>query len=533
MVRLLNYLFVLLLFFVCIFSCAKKGSPTGGPKDETVPLLVITKPAHKSTFFDDKEIRIYFDEYIVLKDLTNQLIISPPLKTQPIISPQGTASKYLKIKISDTLRPNTTYTFNFGNAIRDNNEGNVIEDFKYIFSTGSYIDSLKTTGSVVSALEGNLNKNISVLLYEYDSTFTDSIIYKQKPKYVTRTLDSLHFQFTNIKEGKYFMLAIDEDASDYLFSARNDKIAFLKDTIHLPQDSILNENLVLFKEEVPYKFKKGREISKGKIVFGYEGRITDFKVNLLSKTPEDFKTFSEFEKETDTLNYWFTPIEGIDSLNFTVTNQDFIDTLTVKLRKKKIDSLKINASISGTLHPLDTFVLKTNNPIVNLAKEKFSFVSDSLPVDFDLKNRKSNELALIFEKKLSKNYLLEIAPEGLTDLYGCVNDSLTYNFRTQSLEDYGSITIVLARESDKPVIIELLTNNKVIRKAYLSEQNSVEFTSLEPLTYKVRAIIDDNENKRWDTGTYLKKNQPETIIVLDKDLELRPNWTLEETIAIP
>jgi len=178
-VRFLHYFLILGLFFITIFSCARRGSPSGGPVDETAPVLVITKPAHKSTFFDKKEIRIFFDEYIVLSDLSNQLIISPPLKTSPKITPIpiGTASKSLKIKILDTLRPNTTYTFNFGNAVRDNNEGNILEDFKYIFSTGKYIDSLKSTGSVVSALNGDLKKNVSVLLYEYDSIFTDSILF--------------------------------------------------------------------------------------------------------------------------------------------------------------------------------------------------------------------------------------------------------------------------------------------------------------------------------------------------------------------
>ena len=179
-----------LLFFIIasfLFSCAKKGSPIGGPKDETAPLLVVTKPLHLSKHFEADQIKIYFDEFIVLKDLNKELIISPPLKTPPIITPQGVASKFIKIKLLDTLLPNTTYTFNFGDAVRDNNEGNIVEGFKYVFSTGSYIDSLKTAGSVIDGITGKLDKNVNVLLYELDSTYKDSTFFQQKPKYVAKT----------------------------------------------------------------------------------------------------------------------------------------------------------------------------------------------------------------------------------------------------------------------------------------------------------------------------------------------------------
>jgi len=118
-------LYLLLFLLLLISACAKKGQPNGGPKDESAPVLVIAKPAYRTTNFNETEIRFYFDEYIVLKDLNKKLIISPPLKNAPIITPQGTATKNLKIQILDTLKPNTTYTFNFGDAIQDNNENNI------------------------------------------------------------------------------------------------------------------------------------------------------------------------------------------------------------------------------------------------------------------------------------------------------------------------------------------------------------------------------------------------------------------------
>jgi len=528
-----------LLFFIIasfLFSCAKKGSPIGGPKDETAPLLVVTKPLHLSKHFEADQIKIYFDEFIVLKDLNKELIISPPLKTPPIITPQGVASKFIKIKLLDTLLPNTTYTFNFGDAVRDNNEGNIVEGFKYVFSTGSYIDSLKTTGSVIDGITGKLDKNVNVLLYELDSTYKDSTFFQQKPKYVAKTIDSIHFNFENIKEGKYFLMALEEENSDYLFDPKKDKLGFLLDTIALPKDSVLSKNLVLFKEKTPYKFKRGKEIKKGRIAFGYEGEPEDMMVKLISKVPDSFRAYSRFEMGKDTLNYWYTPIEGIDSLNFVVTQKNIVDSTTVKLKKKKLDSLAISSSVKGVLHLRDTVFINTNNPINQYDKDKFLFISDSLPVTYTLIKHKVNQLALLFDKKQDKKYTFTHLPNAIVDLYNTsVKDTLVYNFSTKNNEDYGSINLKVNSSNDTNIIIELLVSNKVLRRSFINKEKidePISFDLLEPNTYTIRAILDSNNNNRWDTGNFLSKIQPEKIIVFDKELELRANWILNEQFTI-
>ena len=135
----MNFRFLYLIYgFVIILlldSCARQGRPTGGEKDLDAPILISADPEHESTNFNTDKIRINFNEYIKLKDLNKQLVISPPMDNQPIITPVGTASKFVNIKILDTLKENTTYTFNFGNSVEDNNEGNPLEQFKYVFST--------------------------------------------------------------------------------------------------------------------------------------------------------------------------------------------------------------------------------------------------------------------------------------------------------------------------------------------------------------------------------------------------------------
>ncbi len=525
-------LFSVVLLSLVVVSCARKGRPEGGPKDEDAPIMMVAKPPYETIHFDKKNIKIEFDEYIVLKDLTKQLVVSPPLKYPPIITPQGTPSKYINIEILDTLRTNTTYTFNFGNAVQDNNENNKLESFKYVFSTGSYIDSLKLKGNISNAFKKEKLKNIGVLLYRLDSTYNDSIVYKQKPNYVTSTLDSSNFEFTNLREGKYLLLALKESSNDYKFNSKTDKIGFFTDTISLPQDTLVLKPIRLFKELQPYKYKKGKEVVKGKIQFGFEGEKDDMKVALLSKTPQEFKSFSQYEKEKDTLNYWFTPIKQ-DSLNFVVTNTNFIDTVTVRLRKKKIDSLAMSSSISRTLHFNDTLFLESNNPIVVVDKTKFSLVDkDTVNVDFTVNKQATNKLAILFKKTPKMNYKFDVLPKGIIDLYETTNDTLNYQFKTLTVEDYGSIILDVKKETTHPVIIQLLNKDEIVKTKYISSSEKIEFTLLEPKEYTVRAIIDENNNHTWDTGNFLSKKQPEQVIYFETVFKLRANWIQNEEFVI-
>ena len=327
-------------------DCAKKGSPSGGPRDTIPPVIVRSSPENYTTNFTGDEIEIRFDEYIKLKEVNKELIISPPMTFAPIITPLST-SKTLRIKILDTLKPNTTYSFNFGNSIVDNNEENRFEYYKYIFSTGSYIDSLKLSGRVKDAEFIAPEIPTTVMLYEVNETFTDSIIYSEKPTYITVTKDSTGvFELTNLKEGKYLLLALKEKNNDYIFQPQNDKIGFEKEFVTIPTDSTYT--LTLFKETPDYKIARPSQIGKNHIVFGYEGRADSLAIEMLSEAPEDFDYRIFKDEKKDTLHYWFRPAIAADSLNFKISNGTIVDTATVRMRELYTDSLNISALKTGT-----------------------------------------------------------------------------------------------------------------------------------------------------------------------------------------
>ena len=527
------------LFFsisvIILSNCARTGRPEGGPKDEEAPLFTTSNPPYETINFDKKEIKLEFNEFIKLKDLNKQLIVSPPLKNPLLVTPQGAATKKLKLEILDTLKQNTTYIINFGNAVEDNNEGNTLEAFKYVFSTGTYIDSLTTTGSVKDAYTTENLKSTNVLLYQIDSSFTDSIVFKKKPNYVTNTLDTTKFTFTNLRKGKYLMIALKESSSDYLFNPKVDKIGFYPDTIMLPRDSVINTPIQVFKEIQPYRFRRAKETNKGKIIFGYDGKVKDFRVKITSDVPTDFKSISKFEIDKDTLNYWFTPFES-DSLNFLVYNDVFLDTVTVRLRKNKIDSLILKSSINGTFHFRDTFFINSNNPIVKVDTSKISIINkDTIAISFkELSIDTKNKVALLFDKKPEQKYSLKIFPGAFSDIYEQKNDTLTFNLSTKEIEDYGRITMNIVNETNENLIIDLISGknkDEIIERNFISgTSKNLVFDLLEPKSYFVRAIIDTNKNGKWDTGNYLQKTLPETIIFYETELELRANYYLDGNV---
>ena len=533
--RKIQHLF--LIFLVLSFSqCAKKGRPDGGPIDEDAPIFVTANPPYETINFDKKEINIYFNEYIKLKDLNKQLIISPPLNPEnpPLISPQGTPSKFINIKILDTLKENSTYIFDFGNSVQDNNESNTLERFKYIFSTGNYIDSLSLSGNVKNAFISKSVEDIKLLLYRLDSSYTDSAVYNRKPDYVTSSLDSSNYQFTNLRKGNYLLVALDDVRSDYIFNPETDKIGFLNDTITLPRDSIINHTISIFKEELPYIFRRGKEIRKGQLIFGYKGKPKNLTVETLSAVPDNFKTIIFPEKGKDTLNLWHSLIEK-DSLIFKISDNIISDTVTVKLRKKELDSLKVNEITGGILNLKDTLFFLTNNPVVSIDTSRINFKqSDSINFPYEaFISKKENKIGFLFEKKYKKSYKINLYPNALTDIFNTTNDTISSLFRTRGTEDYGEISVTIQNPKKIPVIIQLTDiNDATIVQETCSENKNISFDLLIPQKYKIRIIYDSNQNGIWDTGSYLEKKQPEHVEYFPETQEVRANWLLPIVLTI-
>ncbi|GAB4508354.1 MAG: Ig-like domain-containing protein [Allomuricauda sp.] len=520
---------------MALWQCAKRGSPSGGPKDTTPPKLVRAEPENFTTNFKAKKIRLYFDELIKLEDVQNQLVVSPPFKNPATITPMGAPSKYIEVEIKDTLRENTTYTINFGQSIVDNNEKNPNSFLTYVFSTGDYLDSLNLTGAVSDAVNLKADEFISVMLYEMDSTYTDSTVFKQPPLYITNTGDSLpFFELKNLKGGKYALFGLKDVNKNNMFDQSQDKIGFVTDTITVPTDSIYVLNL--FREKLNYKPSVPSMVAKNKIIFGYQGDYRDMVIASLTTLPDSVKTTLLKERDKDTLNYWLSPTE-LDSIIFTVRNDkvEAIDTFTVKMRDLPMDSLKLSTSVTGKFNFEDTFSILTNTPIVALDTSQVSLnVSDSIPMPYTfVLDTLKNKVDFDFEVEPNQKYSFSLMPGAITDFFGMQNDTLDYNLSTGSFADYGNLRMILGGDVTYPIVVQLTNEKGVVqREIVASESQTFEFNHLNPGNYIARVIFDSNGNGKWDTGNYLKKQQPEKISYYPGTIEIRANWEKEETFIL-
>jgi hypothetical protein len=526
-----NFKYILFLLVLILVSCAKRGSITGGLKDTIAPVLKMSFPKNFSTNFKGNEIRLTFDEYIKLKDLRKQLIISPPMKNEPLILPTN-VSKYLTVKINDTLQPNTTYSFNFGQSIEDNNEGNPYSQFKYIFSTGAYIDSLTLGGTLKDAYNKEVESFVSVMLYDVNDTFKDSVVYNENPRYITNTLDSAKtFKLENLKAGKYLLVAMKDYNSNAKFNPEKDKIGFRKQFITIPNDTTYE--VKLFKEARPFKTFKPIQASENRLFLPYEGKADKAKITLKNGAEILPSMITKFPKK-DSLQIWFKPLK-VDSLQLAVAKDKYKGDFTFKIKTLKKDSLKISAVQNSILNFRERFTIETATPLTRFDNSKIKlFNKDSVAVDFKTEYDDFNQqLSFDFKKEPSEKYTFSIMPGALTDYLERSNDSLIYKLGTKELADYGNLTVSLQNIKRFPVIVEL-TNEKgdILATEYSESNTKVEFNLVEPSLFTLRLIYDDNKNKEWDSGSYIEKRQAEEVVYFSKPIDVRANWDVEQVFDV-
>jgi hypothetical protein len=533
-----NLKYILFLALLVMIGCAKRGTITGGQKDSIAPVLKISYPKNFSTNFKGDEIKLVFDENIKLKNLNKQLIISPPMKQEPLITPTS-VSKFITIKIKDTLQPNTTYSFNFGQSIADNNEGNPFNQFKYVFSTGDYIDSLAIAGKIKDAYNKEPDSFVSIMLYEVNEKHNDSVIFNNSPRYITNTLDGLKtFRLENLKAGKYLLVAMKDNNSNNKFNPKEDKIGFRKEFISIPNDTVYE--LKLFKEMPGFKAYRPRQASNNRLLMGYEGDMklqnSRPKINLKNNTETLATIITQLPKK-DSLQIWYKSLKA-DSLAVEVTNDKYIANFSLKIKTQKKDTLNISALYNGNLNFRDRFTLETATPLTNVDNSKIKLtVNDSIPVAFTSEYDVFNQrLFFDFKKEPSQKYSFTILPGALTDFYEESNDTLTYKLTTKSVAEFGNLRVTLQNIKKFPVIVEL-TNAKgdLIASEYSENSTRIDFNLLEPALFTLRLIYDENKNKVYDSGNYLEKRYAEEVIYFSKEIDVRANWDVEQVfdVSIP
>jgi len=522
-----QYKFLFITIAILMVGCAKRGTITGGSKDTLAPVLEMSIPKNFSTNFSGKEIKLYFDEYVKLKDVDKQLVVSPPMNNAPSITPT-VSSKYVSIKIKDTLQPNTTYSFNFGQSIQDNNEGNPYPQFKYIFSTGSAIDSLTVEGNIKDALEKNADKYVSVMLYEMNEKYNDSVIFKKKPRYITNTLESGdNFKIENIKAGKYVLIAVKDANKNFKYDPQSDKIGFYKEPITVPSTS--KYQLEMFKQVAVFKTLKPSQVTGNRAVMGYQGNPKGLKV-VLKNGSDIIPTVMTKIAKKDSVQIWF-PKTKVDSLNLVATNGTYSKEYYFKIKEKKKDTLSFVASKIGTIGFRDIFSIAAATPLTKIDASKIVMKNkDSIAVAFNVEYDDYNQmLNFNFKKEPLEKYVIHIEPGAFTDFFDKTSKKMDYKLETKDAAEYGNLTIRLENAKQFPMIVQLTNDKGEIQASAYTEKNPViSFEGLTPAKFILRVIYDENKNGEWDPGDFIAKRQAEKVIYFPKELDVRANWDVDQ-----
>lgn len=517
----------LLLF---IFSCAQIVAPTGGPKDETGPKVLAMEPKNKTVNFPLKQqnIKLKFDEFVQLKEPARQIVMSPPPNITPAYEISG---KEVNIKFKEPLKPNTTYTINFGNAVTDNHESSISQNLIYTFSTGNYIDSNFVSGTVRNAFTNTFQGDVIVALYQ-SNTFTDTTLYKTNPVYFTKTKEDGSFKIENMPADEYKIYAYKKEGTDIKY-ALNDSVAIAKSTI-ISSTKPLNVDLFLFKPNL-YKTNKLLDtLSNAKGLYTFVVyKATNFNISS-SLSKYLYKKVISGSSNIDTIKI-FT--DQLDSSLFTINTPD--TSYTVKLKNKaKSPVPEFTISTKAELTPSDTFKIKLSNPYQKINTDSIEFKEDTVKIkplwlNFDDPNKM--ELKLFHNWKEGTNYSIKIKDSAIIDVYGNFNKNSQSTIVMKLNKEYGNLILnVSFTPNNKNYILQLLnkSSNEVVREFKITNSTQLKLDYLNPVELKVKIIEDSNNNGIWDNGDISKNLLPERVFNYNQVFNIRAYWDLEQNINI-
>ena len=528
----------LLVFFTALilFGCASMQKPQGGPKDRTPPKLLKSTPPNMTRNFSAKQIRLDFDEYFKLTNQTQEITLSPAMDKPPIFK---TSKKTLVVDFKDTLQKNTTYVINFGKSIADLNEGNLLNNFTYVFSTGPHIDSLSVSGNVQNLLTQEKEKDATVMLFPLNK---DTLWAKKKPTIFAVTDSSGNFSLNNLHDGDYRIYALKEKTPNRIYDKDDELVAFQTATIHLKRDTA-NINLNLFKQE-PEKFRltDRRFDADGKMFFVFNKPVENPSVKILYPPALDAQKIVDFNKTRDTAFIYMKNMD-FDSIRVSfLQNKIPIDTIALrKSRKEAFDrliSLQYNTTFDNKIKAGTTLVATASTPIQTIDNTLITLNEDSTNVsNFTITKDTATMRRLTFNYKWKPNarYDLIFNEGALTSIYGDKNKKFLKQFQLDKPDNYGPLTLrITTPDTSKGYVIELLDEQKnVVRRDAILKSGNVVYKNYPIGKYYVRVIYDDNKNGKWDSGNVKKRIQPENIWVYQKQITLRSNWEAEEPIDIP
>lgn len=450
-------------------GCANIIPPEGGPRDSLPPVLVKATPHNDSRNFSTDRIVFSFDEYVELNNYSQNLIVSPLPENIPAITRKLNT---ITIKLRDTLEPYTTYSLNFGNSIKDLNEGNVMQGFTYIFSTGSYIDSLEFSGRVVLAETGETDSTLTIMLHRSGE---DSALVRinERPRYIAKTDSAGHFLFRNLPPGTFYLYAL-KDGGSYRYLDTEQLFAFADSPVVIGQ----TDPVTLY----AYASKKPGSSPSSPASGATRGGNRNTEKRLKFAT-------------------------NLSSLQQSLLGK-FIITFETPL--KSLDSAKIYFSTDSTYTPVPG---------------GYSWMLDSTRKELTLTNYTWKENT-VYNLVLEKDFATDTLEQQLLK-------ADTIKFTTKTTADYGKVTIRFRNLdlSQNPVLLFVQSNT--VTHSFPLTGTVFSQALFDPGEYSLRLLHDSNQNGKWDPGEFFGKHrQPEIVRPVGRKLSIKPNWDNQFELAL-
>ncbi|MEO6315850.1 MAG: Ig-like domain-containing protein [Chitinophagaceae bacterium] len=450
-------------------GCANPIAPSGGPRDSIAPKLVAVTPKDSSENFNAKRVTFSFNEFVQVANIHDNLIVSPVPKLEPIVESK---LRTVTVKIKDTLEANTTYSYNFGDAIRDVNEGNILKNFTYVFSTGDHIDSLELTGRVEMAETGLADSTLIVMLHRNGE---DSALIKERPRFIAR-LDSLgRFHFRHLPAGKFYLYALKDEGGQKKYISKRQVFAFADQPVNIAA------------------------VNPPAMLYAYLEK--DTSKPFTSTAPKAAASKSDKEKEKDKRLKF--------AMNLENGQQDLLGKLELIFPDplKKFDSAKVQ------------FTDESYKPLTN-----YSFVKDSSNKRLILSYNwpENTTFHLVVDREFAEDSSSRKIPR---------NDTLT--FKTFKESDYGNVTIRFNNlDLAKKPVLQILQTGAVKDSARLVSKD-FQIKRFRPGEYELRILFDANGNGTWDAGEFFgTRRQPEKVQAIKQKLKVKANWDNDNTIEL-
>ncbi|AKD02815.1 Ig-like domain-containing domain [Pontibacter korlensis] len=515
-----------------VAACATQSPPDGGPKDEVPPKLIRSTPKDQQLNVDTRTIILEFDEEVQQNTLNKELLITPNINNPYKVITNKTT---MTLEFEKPLEDSTTYTFNFRQGITDITEKNKAQNLRLSFSTGSFIDSSRVSGTVVNLLKQTPEKEALVLLYRADDTLS---VRKNRPYYLTNTDAQGNFSMQNVKEGNYRMYALVDKNNNSFYDSEEERIAYIAKPITVtPTTDSVRLQTVRIDTKKPILLTRGKFIDR--FIASYNEGLQQFtampvagKDTLTSRVSVDGKAVELFK--TDNFNGGKTILAAVDSSG-NITS----DTLDIVFEGKIANTVKgaalrvMNNGQNGGYRVGQEVVVELQTPVRITGKAPLKLMADSVvvqelqyPEQISL-DRTNTELRFnlpnINNRIRQVNVVLDT-----TAIQPLQGEPLSLpQLQIAVAEGKGTGTLSGSINTTYPsYTLQLLTSEYKLVEERRAGKN-YRFRNIAPGNYYLRVLIDENNNGKWEKADPNFEKQPEPVYLYPELVEIRANWEVE------